>query len=53
MKEEKEKIAFFYRNFGDEQNKLPAFIELNLNEKSRYEILELLDKEINKIISMK
>ena len=53
MKEEKEKIANFYRNFGHESNKLPVFVELNLNEKSKYEILEAFDNEINKILSMK
>ena len=32
---------------------MPAFIELNLNDKSKLEILETFDGEINKILSMK
>ena len=50
INEEKDKIANFYRNFGHESNKLPIYVELNLNEKSKLEILEAFDTEVNKIL---
>lgn len=53
INEEKQQIANFYKNFGHEGEKIPMFVELNLNDKSKLEILELFDAEINKILTIK